>query len=361
MILARFPIKESVKSLKKKTNGKVLLIGSPLHTNLGDHLLALSELDFLNQHFPDKEVIDIPTCLYLYRHGVIAKNINCNDVVFLSGGGWLGDVWPRDEAIMQDMIATFQGKCPVFVFPQTIYYKKRNGTQFVGNRFFWNNLTAGMLALREKASFTVAKNDYGINDEKIVLLPDVGLIYQSKKIQYDKNGVDVLFCLRSDIEAVLGPKEKEELYSLAKKRGLQIQHTSTLEPNHFAYVMREEKVLNKLKEFSKAKLVITDRLHGMVFSLLAGTPCLALDNETRKVHGVYECWLKEFDLIEYCDDLLDAKEKLEVFDFDLDRERDQIIGAQEAWAEMFHKVIGRYLDDRNNQETDSLSNSSSDM
>lgn len=59
---------------------------------------------------------------------------------------------------------------------------------------------------------------------------------------------------------------------------------------------REEKVQAKLEEFSNAKLVITDRLHGMVFSALAGTPCIAIDNVSKKVSGVYN-WISYLDYI----------------------------------------------------------------
>ena len=47
----------------------------------------------------------------------------------------------------------------------------------------------------------------------------------------------------------------------------------------------------KLAAFSEVKLVITDRLHGMLFSAITHTPCIAIDNLSRKVSGVYE-WIK---------------------------------------------------------------------
>ena len=52
----------------------------------------------------------------------------------------------------------------------------------------------------------------------------------------------------------------------------------------------------KLLEFSRAKLIITDRLHGMIFAALAETPCIALDNLSKKVSGVYQ-WISYLDYI----------------------------------------------------------------
>ena len=45
------------------------------------------------------------------------------------------------------------------------------------------------------------------------------------------------------------------------------------------------------QRFLGADIVITDRLHSMVFALLAGCKCIAIDNTTHKVSGVYKKWL----------------------------------------------------------------------
>ena len=55
-------------------------------------------------------------------------------------------------------------------------------------------------------------------------------------------------------------------------------------------------VEKKLMEFSRAELVITDRLHAMLFAAITGTPCVAFDNSSKKVSGVYE-WIRHLDYI----------------------------------------------------------------
>ena len=58
--------------------------------------------------------------------------------------------------------------------------------------------------------------------------------------------------------------------------------------------------MKKLDEFRKSKLVVTDRLHGMLFAAITGTPCIALGNSSGKVKGVYD-WLTHLDYIQYVD------------------------------------------------------------
>ncbi|MGH2097437.1 polysaccharide pyruvyl transferase family protein [Aerococcus urinaeequi] len=55
---------------------------------------------------------------------------------------------------------------------------------------------------------------------------------------------------------------------------------------------RDNIVMDKLKEISKHELVITDRLHGMIFAYLTDTPCLVFDNNNHKISQTYDTWLK---------------------------------------------------------------------
>ena len=53
-----------------------------------------------------------------------------------------------------------------------------------------------------------------------------------------------------------------------------------------------------MQEFCGAELLITDRLHGMVFAALTGTPCIVFSNYNHKVKGTYE-WIKYLPYIRY--------------------------------------------------------------
>ena len=64
-----------------------------------------------------------------------------------------------------------------------------------------------------------------------------------------------------------------------------------------------------MSEFASCKLVITDRLHGMIFSAITGTKCFALDNLSKKVSGGYE-WVKDLGYITLCKDTDELMELL---------------------------------------------------
>ena len=60
---------------------------------------------------------------------------------------------------------------------------------------------------------------------------------------------------------------------------------------------RKKVIYKKLKKFAKSKIVITDRLHGMIFAYLTQTPCIVFSNYNHKVIGTYE-WIKDVNYIE---------------------------------------------------------------
>ena len=50
-------------------------------------------------------------------------------------------------------------------------------------------------------------------------------------------------------------------------------------------------VFEKMNKFRQAKFAITDRLHGMIFSIITGTPCIVFGNYNHKLKSVFSSWL----------------------------------------------------------------------
>ena len=91
-----------------------LLLGTPLHKNLGDHLIALSELDFLKSNRVEN-LVEIPMSVFwCFKSELIKKKMNISKV-FISGGGWMGSLWTEDEKAMVEMIDLFKGRSGWFI------------------------------------------------------------------------------------------------------------------------------------------------------------------------------------------------------------------------------------------------------
>ena len=60
----------------------------------------------------------------------------------------------------------------------------------------------------------------------------------------------------------------------------------------------EEEIKEKMDDMRKSSLVITDRLHGMIFAVITGTPCIVFSNYNHKVKGTYE-WISYLPYAKY--------------------------------------------------------------
>jgi pyruvyl transferase EpsI len=89
-----------------------------------------------------------------------------------------------------------------------------------------------------------------------------------------------------------------------------IRFTDTVLPRRVSPDGRESALEAKLDEFRKAKVVMTDRLHGMVFSAITATPCIAFPNSYHKMEGLYR-WLRELPYIRFARGLSEVPAHLE--------------------------------------------------
>ena len=135
------------------------------------------------------------------------------------------------------------------------------------------------------------------------LMPDMVLSMKGRKIDTPRKGC--LLCLRGDREKTRSDRQDLLLRSQVKEMfGDDVTDTDTVVPYSVPIRRREKELFAKLDQFSGAELVITDRLHGMIFCAITGTPCIVINSKSPKVRGCYE-WIKELDYIRFADDVSD--------------------------------------------------------
>ena len=150
-----------------------------------------------------------------------------------------------------------------------------------------------ILYVRDTNSYQFLQNQMPAQNSRIQyrLAPDMVLSLQPK-IQLPKREY-ILFVMRQDLEKVTDDEQIERLKKRITDSGIEIRYCDTHAPRAVNPKNRETALYKKWEEFSKARLVITDRLHGMLFAVINGTPCIALDNLSNKVKGVYDEWLMD--------------------------------------------------------------------
>lgn len=274
----------------RKTYGKCyILIATPTHGNLGDQAIAYAQRIMLQKCGYGNQIVEFSNEYYCAFKHRIEKKICAMDTVIIDGGGNLGSLWPENEEKMQDIVNRFH-KNKIIIFPNTLYYSNSEEAQnlLMKSKRVYNNHQQLTMIARDRASFMAMQKHYP--NVTILLTPDVVLSLDG----YDYKDISrkgAMLCFRDDHEKT-SEVQQDEIRIQFAKRGLSCVNGSTLiQGGGINNNNREEKLLAKLKEFAHYEIVITDRLHAMVFCALTGTPCVVLNNISKKVSGVYE-WIK---------------------------------------------------------------------
>lgn len=336
----QFPLyAEKMRRIKKKPDNYVYLLGTPNHANMGDHLIAVAEIQYLQNQF-GMDVMDVPTEMYHIHRRTLKKFIPYSCKIFITGGGWMGDIWPIEERTLEKMVFDFRNN-PTLVFPQTIFYinpEKQNSISKRADKIF-NRCKKLIICVREQESY-----NYGIEhyNNKIILCPDIALFYRKRLPARLNLRKRIGVCFREDREKIdhvtFDDIRKEFQYD-----NVEFVKLSTISESSVACNERNMRVDNLIEEFHNCNLVITDRLHGMIYSFLSGSPCIAFDNRTHKVSGVYTLWLKDSPCIELVNNANDLNEILviahKLLDMDTDEKLDILIR-----FEKINEVIKSWLE-----------------
>ena len=276
---------------------RIFIFNSPEHDNVGDHLISVAELQFIKKYFPDFTCVEITDVEYLWFHNKICKYVRQDDLILISGGGFLGSLWLYNGELNVRSILQEYPQNRVVIMPQTCFFEEneRGERERIKTAELYKKHANLTVCLREKNSFRLMRELLG-EDSEIALIPDMALFLDYSRKQEQRKGV--LLCLRRDKESVLGKEQMEEILACMKRCDLAYEYTLMHTGNCFNMEEREEVIEKKAAQMKAAELVITDTLHAMILCTITGTPCLAYDNISHKVSGVYE-WIRQIPYIHF--------------------------------------------------------------
>lgn len=286
-----FYFKESYNNLCKKIDKskkqRIWFIGSAHYDNIGDLAISEATAEFISKNFPNYDIIEIRLCDYFKYIKAIKKLIQNEDVIVLQGGGNMGFAYFDAELNRRMVINSFRNN-RIIVFPSTIDYgdSLRDKFEFKKSIKIYNKHNDLIICAREMKSYNLMKKIYNANT--VILVPDIvlSLDFMNYNLCRDK----IIVCLRKDNEKT--NKADELLNVLSKKKNCYFTDNIANYKN-ISIELRKKIFIDKLKELSTAKIVITNRLHVMIFCTLIETPCLFIDNSNKKISGVFNLWIKD--------------------------------------------------------------------
>lgn len=265
------------------------------YTNLGDYAITIAQCEILHKLFPDYRV-HMFYCNNTYKSlKTVVKYHHTDDLVTIIGGGNMSDLYYGYER-KRNLIVEVLSEYRIISFPQSVVFTntKYGRLAFERSMRTYQKHPNLLLLFREEKSYRLIKNAYP--QLECYLTPDVVMTLNYKK---NNKREGVVVSLRKDKESFLTEVQKNEIIKEIENTGAKYRKFDTY--------IKDVSNLNGdfetlIKMYQEAKMVVTDRLHGMIFSYITGTPAVVFPNNNGKIEYSYQ-WIRNCKYIHFLNSL----------------------------------------------------------
>ncbi|SLL33526.1 polysaccharide pyruvyl transferase [Mycobacteroides abscessus subsp. abscessus] len=265
--------------------------------NLGDVAITTAQITFLQDLFPNYNIITVYINELYEKLFTIRKLVTSNDIITIIGGGNMGNMYEGFEENRRNIVELFPNN-KIISFPQTIDFEmNKKGEKSLGKSIkVYSKHDNLHIFAREVKSYEIMKKQFKNN--KVYLVPDIVLYLSKEEPKLMREGI--LLCLRNDGEKKLSSTDKDNLITKINNSYSSVGFYDTHIGDENYKKENANQELEKIwNAFKSSRLVITDRLHGMIFCAITQTPCLVLPNSNHKIAGTYSKWLSKLEYIKF--------------------------------------------------------------
>ncbi|MGE7759127.1 polysaccharide pyruvyl transferase family protein [Peribacillus sp. NPDC097895] len=286
---------KNISNLKNKK--KIILMQTPLHGNLGDQAIAYAEKKFINENFKDYAFLEVSFSNVLKKAKNIKRVLGKDDVIFIHGGGNMGDMYLPEELLRRFIIKYFRDT-KVISFPQTISFSPnaKGKRELEKSKGIYKKNKHLVLTARESISLKMMEESFG--KEKVIFTPDIVLSLDERS---NSKREGILTCFRNDEEQNISSDLKTKIINEIKTKYKKVTVSDTVINKNVNDSTREIELNNIWGKMKESEVVLTDRLHGMIFCAITGTPCIVFKNFNHKIISSYNDWLKDIKYIKFID------------------------------------------------------------
>lgn len=285
---------------------KVVFFDYAVFRNVGDLLISRSVEHFFKLN--GNVVLDR---FCMQNHKAALKRTFPSDAIFVfQGGGNFGDLFEGHQRIRMDILLAHP-KQPAVVLPQTMYYQDPAKLQRDADKLApLENLT---LCMRDGVSFDVAqatfKNELRLLPDTVHLLQDqFGVcepgVHRLNFLRLDQGSYSVvgLDILPGDQSTFMDWPRFLTQREVAIIRRFQQVHMwdarfHTPLPHAAWSVFRERLLKRASRLFLDSSDVVTNRLHGLILSIVTRRPVSIIESGYGKVSAYYDTFLKDFEQV----------------------------------------------------------------
>ncbi|MBW9094147.1 polysaccharide pyruvyl transferase family protein [Microbacterium jejuense] len=310
----------------------VAIVDAPNQRNVGDALIWLGELDYLRSLGLKIEYV---ADLWSYDARALRKAMP-KGVILLHGGGNFGDLWIGHQ-ILREIVATDFPDYKIVQLPQSIHFEDTRRAMLADDVL--GNHPDLTVLVRESQSHERAEQY--LPNVSVEFCYDMALGWTPSRIP-DRDERGLLAIARADREAsssldavdqgwILGQHLTVTDWGPRGMSSLTWHGARSLTRVHRFYARARRKlpylplnvpdkfgtwalartnsanVSGAIDLYSRARVIVTDRLHAHVLAALLGKPHVVLDNSYGKVSGIFEQYTGQFSTASYAADLDTAR------------------------------------------------------
>jgi len=281
------------------------LIDFPQHANVGDNAIWLGERALLAEIIGDEPAY---VCTYKSFDAEALEAACPTGPIFLHGGGNFGDIWPVHQAFRERILDRMRGR-RVIQLPQTIAFSDPRHVGTLRERIAKHG--DFHLFVRDSVSLAFAQANL---DCAVESTPDAA-VGMGTLARRGRLRSDIVLLLRTDKEkagqdmsCLLGLPAScafdwLDEFSLFRRKVALLAKTSAYMAGRFDPNKRrltafdftaKSRVARGLRMLSSGKIVVTDRLHAHILSVLLDIPHIAMDNNYGKISNYINAWNKDY-------------------------------------------------------------------
>jgi len=258
--------------------------------NLGDVALTVAAMKLAAKHLPNHTPYLLTASNIFNDLKSTSQASGDEDVILIVGGGNMGNRYTRLEQARVEVIRHFKRQ-RIISLPQSCDFSDDDAGRkaaLVSAKAYAQHRNLVLFA-RDNASLLRMQNIF--SNCRVSLAPDcVHLLQPHKPAQIG----GTLVLLRMDQESGLGSEGRDRLTRFIVNNLQQTEFADTAYGSKGTFGFHEKKLREFLPIIASSNRIITDRLHGIIFSELHGISCIGIEGSNSKIRDYHETWLKHY-------------------------------------------------------------------
>lgn len=288
-----------------RSRKKVVITLAGFYQNLGDMALTYAQKRIIETVLPDYDVLLFPSADTYGRMKALKRVVGPEDIITTIGGGNMDDVYPSLENARRFVVRSFPHH-PIVSFPQTMAFSNTPSGRRALRRSARTYRSHPRLVVFAREPRTLELMQSGLPGTRVECTPDTVLSLKNEVPPRSRAGL--MLSIRNDKEVLLTSDDRLRIMEVAKSKteDVLVRDTVDVALEDCQQGTFEETLEDFWRLLSSRRVVVTDRLHGMIFCVITQTPVVVLSNSNHKIKKTYETWLQGYPYVRYLDSFDEA-------------------------------------------------------